>query len=347
MDKQSRRQFLKSAGSIAIGAAFAGVTGSFLWKMFSNPEGLFHGNGRADGMATADTDADFSSPYRRTFGFETEDAIVGFDVAPQHGREREHLLVALLKTVSIYSLSGQLEHSFAVSDDIRDIAYYDDKIYLLFPSHIEVYDFEGHPVQQWQACSEGADYCALTVFEGGVFVTDASNKHICKYNIDGSLARFINSPEGFIVPSYCFGITHHEGRVYCSNPGRHKIEVYEADGTFVNSFGKAGTDEGAFSGCCNPVHLTFMQSGELLTSEKGVPRISCYGTNGTYHSTLLNAKMLGGGHDAYEVKVYKDKLIVSGGKKVQVFQYNSRAAANTMCGSCEKDCPMKKTLPTN
>lgn len=344
MKKQSRRQFLKTGGSLAIGAAFAGVTGSFIWKMFSKPEALFHESGRADGMAEKSADTDFASPYRRTFGFEAEDTITAFDIAPQHDREREHLFVATPNNIYLYSLSGQLEQNFPVASDVRDLVYYDDKIYLLFPARIEVYDFEGNLLQEWQACSEGADYCAFTVFEGGIFVTDASNKHICKYNLDGSLARFINSPEGFVVPSYCFGITNHDGRVYCSNPGRHKVEVYEADGTFVSNFGKAGTDEGAFSGCCNPVHLTPTNAGEILTSEKGIPRISCYGTNGTFHSVLLNDKMLGGGHDAYEVKVYKDKLIVAGAKKVQVFQYNSRAAENTMCGSCDKDCPMKGAL---
>lgn len=341
MEKQSRRQFLKTGGSLAIGAAFAGLTGRYIWKMFDKPDELFHENGRADGMAENTSDGDFVSPYRRTFGFEAEGEILAFDVAPQHDREREHLLLATDNNIYIYGISGQLEDSFPVASGLRDMTYFDDSIFLLFPARIEVYNLKGDFKNSWNACDEGADYCSMTVFEQGVFVTDASNKHICKYNLDGSLSRFVKSPDGFIVPSYCFGITHHNNRVYCSNPGRHLVEIYEADGTYVSSFGKTGTEPGAFSGCCNPVFLSPTNAGEILTSEKGVPRISCYGTDGTFRSILLNDKMLGGGHTAYNVRVYKDKLIVTGGRKIQVFQYNSKAAAGSMCGNCDKDCPMK------
>jgi predicted aldo/keto reductase-like oxidoreductase len=37
----------------------------------------------------------------------------------------------------------------------------------------------------------------------------------------------------------------------------------------------------------------------------------------------------------------KDKLIVAGGDKVSVFQYNKNLSQTTSCGQCEKDCPLK------
>ena len=146
---------------------------------------------------------------------------------------------------------------------------------------------------------------------------------------------------GFIVPSYCFAITYMDGRIYCSNPGRHRVESYSTGGEFLAAFGKSGADAGAFSGCCNPAIITPANGGELLTSEKGIPRISCYAADGQFRSVLLDSRALGGGHTAYDVRVMKDKLIVAGGDKVSVFQYNKSLSQLTLCGQCGKDCPLK------
>ena len=241
----------------------------------------------------------------------------------------------------MYGLSGELQTNFSTPSDLRDISIYDGFIYALYPSRIEVYNRQGDIVREWDACSENSDYCSFTVCQAGVFVTDAANKNICKYHLDGTLARFIQSPKGFIVPSYCFGITYMDGTIYCSNPGRHLVESYTTEGEFIASFGKSGAEAGSFSGCCNPAILTPSNHGELLTSEKGIPRISCYRTDGKFRSVLLDSKALGRGHEAYNVRVMKDKLIVAGGNKVSVFQYDKRLSSQTECGQCDVDCPLK------
>ncbi len=335
MKNIDRRQFLKIGGSAALGALFLGVTGNYLWRMFTNPSELFYGSKKKGGKQRDTTNEGFASPYRLTFGFTAPEEINAFEICD------DKIVLAAPNNIYIYSMAGQIENNFPIPSDVRDLAIYEGNIYLLFASRIEVYDMRGDMLKEWQACSDDSDYCSFTVFAGGVFATDATNKNICKYNLDGSLARFVKSPDGFIVPSYSFGITHIGDTVYCSNPGRHLVEAYTADGDFIKSFGKAGTEAGAFSGCCNPVQLASTNAGEILTSEKGIPRISCYGTDGTFRSVLLNDKMLGGGHAAYDVRVHEDKLIVAGNKNVKVFQYDSKQSAHTLCGSCDLDCPMK------
>lgn len=329
----NRRQFLQTAGSLALGAAFLGTAGTFAWKLLRSPESLFHHDEKSEDADQGEPE--FVSPYCRTAAFTTPDQIDALEV--QDG----NIYLSSQNNIYVYGFDGQLMNNFPVPSDTRDMTIYQDHIYLLFSSRIEVYDLNGDLVQDWKACNEDADYCCLTVMEAGVFVTDASNKHICQYHLDGSLARFIESPQGFVVPSYTFAITHIGDTIYCSNPGRHVVEAYSSEGEFIQSFGRSGTDPGAFSGCCNPARLTCTNAGDILTSEKGRPRISCYGTDGTFRSVLLNGKMLGGGHDAYNLRVYKDLLIVSAQNKVQVFQYNPDVAKNTLCGSCTADCPMK------
>ena len=137
---------------------------------------------------------------------------------------------------------------------VRDLAVFDGNVYALFPTAIEQYDRHGELVRRIDACSDDADYCSMAVCKEGIFVTDASNKHICKYNPDGSFASFIKSPNGFVVPSYCFGITVMDGKVFCSNPGRHQVEQYTTDGTFVASFGKSGAGKGGFQRLLQSCH---------------------------------------------------------------------------------------------
>jgi len=119
------------------------------------------------------------------------------------------------------------------------------------------------------------------------------------------------------------------------------VESYTTAGDFITAFGKSGAEAGAFSGCCNPAILTPSNHGELLTSEKGIPRISCYRADGKFRSVLLDSKALGRGSAAYDVRVMKDKLIVTGRDKVSVFQYDKRLSQQTDCGQCEVDCPLK------
>ena len=311
------------------------VVGRGVWNLFKHPDRLFYDSKRDKGITLLKEDEDFVSPYRRTFGFLVPDDITAMEV------ENGSIFIATTNNIYVYGLSGELQTNFSTPSDLRDIAVMDGHVYALFPTRVEVYDRQGEVVQQWDACSESSDYCGLAVCRDGVFVTDAGDKNITKYNLDGTLARFIQSPKGFIVPSYCFGITYMDGRIYCSNPGRHLVEVYTVGGEYVAAFGKAGTDAGAFSGCCNPAIITPSNNGELLTSEKGIPRISCYSPDGEFRSILLDSKALGGGHTAYDVRVMKDKLIVAGGDKVSVFQYDRRQSQQTACGRCNKECPLK------
>ena len=334
-NNMSRRRFLQVGGSIMLGAAFAGVMGRSLWKMLTNPADIFYDGKEAKRMKDELERVQFVSPYRRTFGFVVPDEITALELIG------DQIVVGTSNNIYRYGINGELQGNFSVRSGLRDVAVYNDKLYLLFPSRIEVYDRQGEAIKEWEACSDDADYCQLTVLKEGVFVTDAAAKNICQYKPDGTLARFIKSPNGFVVPSYSFGITNFNGHVFCSNPGRHIVEQYTVNGEYVASFGKSGMGAGEFSGCCNPVQIIATAKGELLTSEKGLPRISCYGSDGTFHSILLDDKALGGGHSAYDMRMLGDKLIVAGGNKISVFQYDARRSAQTLCGTCTIECPLK------
>lgn len=314
------------------GGTILGLSGVTLWKNYQ------HQTNSSSEIAT-DIQAvaeEFQSPYKLVSSFSVPDQINSFELLG------DRVVVATANSIYIYRANRSLESQFSFEGTLRDIAIGQDEIYLLFPSRIEVYNQQGQPQRHWEAPNSTADFCSLAVGDGVVFATDAGNKNIAQYSTSGELRRTIESPNRFIIPSYTFGITYADGAFYCSNPGRHQVEKYSSEGDYLGAFGEAGGTTGKFCGCCNPVHLSYTPTGEIITSEKGSPRISCYSSNGQFQSQLLDSKMLGGGKVAYRVKVASDKLLVAGNKMVSTFQYDRSLAANSACSSCGINCPLRE-----
>ncbi|MDH6303735.1 hypothetical protein M2459_000067 [Parabacteroides sp. PF5-5] len=327
-EKISRKTFLQICASVAAGGSLTGLSAV-----------LLHKRSRLSRGDTSNVQKNtFVSPYKRLLSFSVPDQIEAFELAG------DNLLVAMPNNLSIYDRTGRLLNNFAIGSELRDIVVDHEAIYLLFPTRIEVYTKDGELLRDWEACSELSDYCSMVIASGSLFVTDAANKNICKYTTEGNFVRFIQSPDGFIIPSYSFGITYVNGIIYCSNSGRHKVEKYSTDGEYLGSFGKAGGAIGMFCGCCNPVHLSATSTGEIVTSEKGNPRISCYGSNGEFRSMLLDSKALGGGNTAYDIKVDNDKLFVAGKNQISTFQYDKTLAAKTACSDCKANCPLREGI---
>ncbi|MDR0894434.1 MAG: hypothetical protein LBN06_03930 [Prevotellaceae bacterium] len=329
----SRRQFIQTCGGIVAGVGMAGALGYAFHRSLTAPTGSttssFGGGAIAPSGSTA-----LRSPYKLVSALHTPAAIDALEVGDNR------MVVAAGGQVIVYDFTGKELQQFAVAGTVRDLALADGLLYVLHPQSVKVYR-DGTWVRQWETCDSESDYCFMALSPEAVYVTDAARKNICQFTRDGELVRFIESPDGFIVPSYSFGIAFAGGTLYCSNPGRHRVESYQPDGTFIASFGKLGNDPGSFCGCCNPVHLTVTASGDLLTSEKGIPRISCYSPKGEYRTLLLDSPMLGGGNSAYDVKAFADRLVVAGKDKLMTFRYDAATADRTACAGCTQSCPLR------
>lgn len=295
-------------GKIILNILIFLIVAGFIWYIVSTV------NKEETTYADTPQEQSFSSPYQPVSSFELPEDINRFEL--YDGK----LLIAAGQTVYTYNTAGTQLASFHIKPDVRDITAGRDSIYILYPTYIEVYSIGGDLIHQWEACSELSDYCSFALAGGFIFVTDAENKNICKYTQEGNFVKFIQSPRGFIIPSYSFDIESRNDTIYCANSGRHLIETYTLNGDFIAAFGGPGGEAGFFAGCCNPAYISFTPQGDLLTSEKGNPRISSFEPNGNFKAILLNSKLLGGGNKAYEVRAYEDKLFVTGKKKVTIFQ---------------------------
>ncbi|MDR2472986.1 MAG: hypothetical protein LBD53_05380 [Tannerella sp.] len=331
MEKITRKKFLRAFGTLLAGGSVVGVTGVVANKGFKPAY-----DASQSGSETV-ADNSYMSPYRQIASFQTDGEIEAFD------EYKGNLYVATCGKVLLTNSYGKSIAELPINngDNVRDMAVDDDGVWLLHPKSVRLLSHEGVQIRTWEACSDMSDYCSMAIADNCVFVTDKENKNIVKYTRNGDLVKFIESPNRFIIPSLTFAIGYAKGMLYCSNSGRHQIEKYTLDGEYKGCFGTAGSKPGAFCGCCNPVHLTCTQTGEIITSEKGVPRISCFSDDGIFRSVLLDGKALGGGFKSYETKISGDKIFAAAKNKITYYRYDSQLAAVGACGDCGVECPLK------
>lgn len=208
-----------------------------------------------------------------------------------------NLFIAAGKYVSEVKTDGTLVSEFALADEARCLAVAADAIYVGARERIEVFDLKGQRRGAWDKPAAKSYFTSLTVGVNDLFVADAGQRMILRYDRSGKLIGRIgernkerNIP-GFIVPSPFFAVKlSADGLLRVTNPGRHRVEVYTADGDFEQSWGKAGAAIEHFCGCCNPTNLALLDDGRVVTFEKGIPRVKVHGANGAFEAVVAGAE---------------------------------------------------------
>jgi ligand-binding sensor domain-containing protein len=149
-------------------------------------------------------------------------------------------------------------------------------LYLGMDDHVEVFDRMGQKISSWESLGEKAIITSIAVSENNVFVADAGNHIVWKFDKSGNRLKRIGEKDkardipGFIIPSPFFDVAMDpDGFLWVANTGRHSLENYTLDGGFRTSWGEFSMKIEGFSGCCNPSHFAILEDGSFVTSEKG------------------------------------------------------------------------------
>jgi len=196
----------------------------------------------------------------------------------------DRLYVASDSTLSIYDQQWKLQFRFPLDTLINCLAVDDEQqIYAGVTDHLVVFNARGEKMKSWSKLNDDALITSVAVSATDVFVADASNKIVLRYDRSGQLLGQIGDKNsdrdfsGFIIPSRYFDVAiGYEGDLWAVNPGQHTLENYAADGRLRSSWGKGGMNIDSFCGCCNPIHLAIMSNGYFVTAEKGLPRVKVY-----------------------------------------------------------------------
>lgn len=192
--------------------------------------------------------------------------------------------------IAIFDTAGKQIRQFPINGPIRAIAVSTDgKIYIGYKDRIEVLDRHGMTISKWPSLGNEAVITSIAVGTEDVFVADAGNREVIRYDHDGDIVSVIGKKDedrnipGFVIPSPYFDLAlADDGLLRVVNPGTHRIEAYTFDGDLEFSWGKASAGIEGFCGCCNPVNFAILTDGSFITCEKGLIRVKEYDSDGKF-----------------------------------------------------------------
>ncbi len=208
------------------------------------------------------------------------------------------LFIASGNYVTEFTSDGERRMEIALPEPARAIAPAgDDSIYVALRDHIEVFDAKGQRKTTWDSPAKKTWFTALAVTANDVFAADSGNRVILRYDRSGKLVGRIGEKNkernipGFIVPSPYLDVEiASDGLLRVNNPGRHRVEIYTADGEFELAWGSASMGITGFCGCCNPINLGLLPDGRFITAEKGLPRVKIYSEKGEFESVVAGSE---------------------------------------------------------
>lgn len=209
-----------------------------------------------------------------------------------------NLLIGAGKFLTRYSVEGSQLKEIRLSDEVRCVKQaIDGLIYVGLRERVEVYDADFQPRGAWEKAPGKPYFTGLAVNGDNVFVADAGNRVVLRYDRTGKLNLRIGAKDkdknipGFIVPSPFFDLEiAPDGLLRVGNPGRHRVETYTPDGDFEGFWGQPGAAIANFCGCCNPINLAILSDGRMVTVEKGIPRVKVYSAEGAFESVVAGAE---------------------------------------------------------
>lgn len=208
----------------------------------------------------------------------------------------DYIFVAGEGGIKKFSPDGTLEQHFL--SDVKVSSMWikaDGRIYAAVGNQVHVLDANGAMQAKWDGFGKDSNLRALTGNEDSVFVADAKGRlvYVCDYTgkVISKIAN--NAEQGLIVPGPHLDLHWSEAgkRLVVLNPGRHRIDTYDANGDLSQHWGKPSMREiEGFSGCCNPTAIAVTNGGQVLTAEKGLNRVKRYDKDGNFIDVIAGPK---------------------------------------------------------
>jgi sugar lactone lactonase YvrE len=212
----------------------------------------------------------------------------------------DQIYVAGDRVVQVFNSSGERQREIALESEPRCLAVggphheMPGRVYVGMKSHVEIYDAQGQRLATWERPSVKALYTSIAVDEKDVYVANAGDRIVLRYDTSGKLLGKIGAKDeavdfrGFVIPSPYFDIAMApDGLLRAVNPGAHSILAFTPEGHMEVRWGKASlADIRGFCGCCNPAAMTVLPDGRVITAEKGIPRVKVYTAEGEFDSVV-------------------------------------------------------------
>lgn len=210
------------------------------------------------------------------------------------------IYVAGDRAIRVFAQNGDVQRQIELSSAPTCLALSGDgMIYIGLKDHVEVYNAQGQRQASWDSLGADAILTSIAVTKDVVFVADAGNRVVDRYDMTGHLVNTIGEKDtdrnipGFIIPSAYFDLAvSKDGLLRVVNPGRLRIEAYTFDGDYEFAWGKSSVAIEGFCGCCNPVNIALLPDGSFVTCEKGLVRVKIYDSEGRFVGVVASPEQL-------------------------------------------------------
>ncbi len=202
------------------------------------------------------------------------------------------IYLAAGNSVKTLSPDGKLISEFQIEEHPRNIAVNDNQVVVGYEKSFTAYTLKGEKLYQSGTINDSTVVTSLAIWNNHVIVADAGKRRIWIFNQDKKIKEIegvsgAKNLHGFVIPSPYFDVAvNPDNELWAANTGMHTLQQYDENGNLVRSWEKISLQIEGFSGCCNPAHFTFLPDGRFVTSEKGMPRIKIYKSDGTLESVV-------------------------------------------------------------
>ncbi len=177
-------------------------------------------------------------------------------------------------------------------------------------NRLAILDREGVILSGWDAPAEETNITSLAILDTIIYAADATGRRVLIFNRELELTdefrgdSGVSDIHGFIVPGAQFSLAvNPENELWITNPGIHSLQNYTPSGRLRSYIQRTSFGIDGFSGCCNPVHFTFLPDGRFVTSEKGIIRIKVIIGTGDVESVVAPPELFREGTRAPAVAV--------------------------------------------
>ena len=213
----------------------------------------------------------------------------------------ERLWVAGDREIQVRAADGALLARHPIAGRATCLAVGDARVYIGVTDHVVVIDAgDLGQLETWPSFGVHTRLTSMALSATGLWIADAGNARIGHFDTDGTFLGSIPAADDdpptwttsghFAVPSPYFDVAvDGADRVLVANPGWHRVEVWTPDGESVGSWGWQSMEPEGFAGCCGPANLALFGSGEVVTCDKGLPRVKVYRSDGSLRSLVAGA----------------------------------------------------------
>ncbi|UCC98816.1 MAG: NHL repeat-containing protein [Phycisphaerales bacterium] len=210
------------------------------------------------------------------------------------------IYVAADRAVRIFSDRGVILGEIELAEPAGCLTVSTDgNLFVGFKDHVEIYDAQGQRQASWDSLGTNALLTSIAAQGDDVFVADAGNRVVIRYDVSGNVLGHIGKKDsfrnvpGFVIPSPYFDlVVSRDGLLRVVNPGRRRVEAYTFEGDIEFWWGVSSVDIEGFCGCCNPVNIAVLPDGGYVTCEKGLVRVKVYDSEGQFAGVVAGPSQL-------------------------------------------------------